>query len=85
MKEKLLSLAPNQWFLLTNRTDRDKITKTLNQLISDREKFVFSDDGERFKRLSCDMFDCAGEPCYKVEKVGIAERLTFRGRLIAIR
>ncbi len=83
MKQKLLELPSSQWYTLSGRADRDKITAALTELIAEGSKFVVEED--HFQRLSCDLFDKAGEPGYSISKHGIAEYLMYRGRTLAIR
>lgn len=85
MKQKLLSLPCNQYYLLTNRSDRKQVTTALTELIKDGSKFVFSEDGERFKRLACSFFDMVGQEGYTVRKVGISEQIFLGDKLLAVR
>lgn len=90
MKKKLLALKPNVWYNLTNRSDRAKITVTIKELISERSKFILSDDEGKFMKLSTDLFDNTDQPGYEVKERDIgngkkAQDLYCQGKLIAIR
>lgn len=90
MKKKLLAVKADVWFNISNRPDKKEIVAALNELISEKSRFVFSDDMTKFKRLSSSLFDVADQPGFEIKTRELSygkkcEDLYFEGRLVAIR